>query len=122
MHLAHIQPAVSALLRVPIAQLTVRGEARSLAIRSALALTDRPRSEIADFFGVTSRTVQRQPDVADRDVRLVERIAGDARFFGLDDRDLTRTPEWRRYWETHVQRRLRRIELDRTARRGTQAV
>lgn len=85
-----IEAAVSAATRTPLPLLRRRGPARSMLLRCARALTGCSVSELAARLGVGRRTVLRHAPVRDDAVRVVERIAGDARFAPLDAGDRRR--------------------------------
>jgi hypothetical protein len=93
--LAQILAAVSAVTRTPEPELTSRGPARTLVIRSCRLLTRMSQDRIAQAMGVGRGTVHRaggRPDVA---VKLVARVLDDPRFALLTDTDLPWLPPGR---------------------------
>lgn len=92
-----VEAAVSEITRHTFAQLRIRGPVRLAFIRSARAHTTCSTREIADFVGVSARTVRRVEVVDDPVVRAVGQVLLDPRFPGLHDGDLRRERGWRRY-------------------------
>jgi len=86
--LGDVEAAVSALCRAPVPLLRQRSPARDLALRAARCLVDASAGEIADWFGVTRRTVFRNPIRRDAGTALVARVVGDGRFAPLSPGDL----------------------------------
>ncbi len=78
-----IEGAVSEISRVPLLALRRRGVARSLAVRSARALTAIGVSRIASHFDISRQAVYAMGEAKEREVELVARVAGDERFAGL---------------------------------------
>lgn len=90
--------AVSELHRLPMRQLAEhKGLARTHLIRAARCTTGPSTADIALHLGMSERAVRRVPAVGDPSVTAVHRVLGDARFPGIPDGDLRRTPELQRY-------------------------
>lgn len=101
--LGTVLAAVSATMRLLPEQVLARGPARDLFIRAARRFTGASTRTIADWAHVCTETVRlRSANVADDAALLViERVLGDPRFPGLDDRDLCDQPAWRQYAQRH---------------------
>lgn len=92
-----LRQAWSAATRVPLGELARKGRARAAFLRVIRALCEGTHTARADQAGVTRQTLIRVEPLELRAARVVRRIAGDTRFYGLEDGSLTSLPEWRRY-------------------------
>lgn len=90
--LESIRTAVVSLTRRMPEELCRRGAARTLLIQAARELSDARPGVIARFAGVERSSVRRTPAGKIRDLRLVERVLEDSRFFLLQPGDLRREP------------------------------
>ena len=86
--LEQARAAVSEALRVPFAVMERRGPARTLLVHALRAMTDQDAVVIGGLTGMSPRSVRRVSTRLHRDLRLVGRLCGDARFPGLGDHDL----------------------------------
>ncbi len=95
--LLSIQAAVSAITRRTADELQHRSPARTLLVRALGGLSQAPRSRVADFVGVSTRTLQRVPTTWGSDLARVARVLDDPRFPLLHGEDLRRLHTWTRY-------------------------
>lgn len=90
--------ALSAVMRTPHWRLVERkGADRRLAMGAARDLTDASLRQVGAVFRVTPAAVRSAPPTPSGLIRILERVAGDARFEALDSLDLRRRRTWGRY-------------------------
>jgi len=88
---------VSAVTRVPLHRLGRDPMARAVAKASLHRLAPLPERALAQLLGISRTTLRASPDVPTDIVRLVDRVAGDPRFPGLDASWLPNGLSWARY-------------------------
>ena len=86
--LDEVAAAASSLARATVSEVRGRSRARTHFVRAARALECARDTEIADYCGLSLRSIQRIGAEPDREVSLIQRVLGDPRFTRLHDGEI----------------------------------